>query len=81
MGAVGSLRLQWLIGLFLSDPQTFFVKKSISILVVVGNNFLDFSGDLAGERELIRIIVGRKRESSWDKLGFGSSLCASLSRL
>lgn len=27
LGAVGSLRLQWLIGLFLSDPQTFFVKK------------------------------------------------------
>lgn len=49
---------------------------------MVGNNFLDFLGNLAGEREeLIRIIVGMKRESSCDKVGFGSSLCVSLSRL
>lgn len=27
LGAVGSLRLQWLVGLFLSDPQTLFVTK------------------------------------------------------
>lgn len=57
-------------------------EKSICVLVMVGNNFLDFLGNLAGEREeLIRIIVGMKRESSCDKVGFGSSLCVSLSRL